>query len=65
MLFNNSVRTSKRTPDFIITKINWLTLFKEIIAVYAENHTKPTNTNEASLTDKTDGTYSYLSALND
>jgi hypothetical protein len=28
---NNSVRTSKRTPHFTITKINWLTLFKEII----------------------------------
>jgi hypothetical protein len=30
---NNSVRTSKRTPHFTITKINWLMLFKEIIAV--------------------------------
>jgi uncharacterized protein (UPF0248 family) len=30
MLFKNSVRTSKRTPHFTITKINWLTLFKEI-----------------------------------
>jgi hypothetical protein len=28
MLFKNSVRTSKRTPHFTITKINWLTLFK-------------------------------------
>jgi hypothetical protein len=28
MLFKNSVRTSKRTPYFTITKINWLTLFK-------------------------------------
>jgi hypothetical protein len=27
-----------------IAKINWLTLFKEIIAVYYENHTKPKNT---------------------
>jgi hypothetical protein len=24
--------------------INWLTLFKEIIAVYCKNHTKATNT---------------------
>jgi hypothetical protein len=31
MLFKNSVRTSKRTPHFTITKINWLMLFKEII----------------------------------
>jgi hypothetical protein len=28
MLFKNSDRTSKRTPHFTITKINWLTLFK-------------------------------------
>jgi hypothetical protein len=28
MLFKNPVRTSKRTPHFTITKINWLTLFK-------------------------------------
>jgi hypothetical protein len=44
VLFKNSVRTSKRTPHFTITKINWLTLFKEIIAVYSENHTKPIST---------------------
>jgi hypothetical protein len=44
MLYKNSVRTSKRTPHFTITKINWLTLFKEIIAVYSENHTNPINT---------------------
>jgi hypothetical protein len=28
MIFKNSVRTSKRTPYFTITEINWLTLFK-------------------------------------
>jgi hypothetical protein len=28
MLFNNPVRTSKRTPHFTVTEINWLTLFK-------------------------------------
>jgi hypothetical protein len=28
MLYKNTVRTSKRTPHFTITKINWLTLFK-------------------------------------
>jgi hypothetical protein len=28
MLFKNSVRTSKRTPHFTITRINWLMLFK-------------------------------------
>jgi hypothetical protein len=41
MLFKNSVRTSKRTPHFTITTINWLTLFKEVIAVYSENRTDP------------------------
>jgi hypothetical protein len=50
MLFKNSVRTSKRTPHFTITKINWLTLFKEIIAVYSENHAKPINT-KCSITE--------------
>jgi hypothetical protein len=41
VVFKNSVRTSKRPPHFTITKINWLTLFKEIIAVYTEKHTTP------------------------
>jgi hypothetical protein len=39
-IFKSSVRTSKRTPHFTITKINWLTLFKEIIAVYTEKSYK-------------------------
>jgi hypothetical protein len=33
-VYKNSVRTSKRTPYFTITKINWLMLFKEIIFNY-------------------------------
>jgi hypothetical protein len=41
---NNSVRTAKKTPHFTVTKINRLTLFKEIIAVYSETHTKHINT---------------------
>jgi hypothetical protein len=32
--FKNSVRNSKTTPHFTITKINYLILFKEIIHVY-------------------------------
>jgi hypothetical protein len=44
ILFKNPVRTSKRTRHFTITTINWLTLFKEIIAVYSENQAKPINT---------------------
>jgi hypothetical protein len=63
MLFKNSVRTSKRTRHFTITKINWLMLIKKIIAVYSENHTKPINTNAVLLTVKADGSYSYRSAL--
>jgi hypothetical protein len=50
MLFKNPVRTSKRTPHFTITKINLLTLFKEIIAVYSDNHAKTINTTY-SITD--------------
>jgi hypothetical protein len=44
MLFKNSVCTSKRTPHFTIAKINWLTLFKELIAVYTEKHAREINT---------------------
>jgi hypothetical protein len=39
IIFKNSVRTAKKTPRLTVTKINRLTLFKEIIAVYDENHT--------------------------
>jgi hypothetical protein len=44
MIVKNSVRTAKKTPYFTDTKINWLTLFKEIIGIYYENYTKPINT---------------------
>jgi hypothetical protein len=40
-IFKNSARTSKRTPHFTMTAINLLTLFKKIIPVCTENHTKP------------------------
>jgi hypothetical protein len=46
-LFKNSVRTSKESPHFTVTKINWLTLITEIIAVYSENHIKLINPNTA------------------
>jgi hypothetical protein len=58
VIFNNSVRAAKKTQHFTITKINWLTLFKEIIAVYRENHTTLINTN-CRVTDEAGGTYSY------
>jgi hypothetical protein len=64
MLFKNSVRTSKRTPHFTITTINWLTLFKEMIALYSENRTTPISTKIIELvTGKAGGTYSHHSAL--
>jgi hypothetical protein len=43
-MFKNSVRTSKRTQLATFTNINLLTLFKEIIAAYTENHKEPFNT---------------------
>jgi hypothetical protein len=41
---NNSVPTSKKTHGVSITKITWLILFKEIISIYYEYHTKRINT---------------------
>jgi hypothetical protein len=58
-MFKNSARTAKKTPHFTITKINWLTLFKEIIAVYSENHMKTINPNEELMIVKESDTYSY------
>jgi hypothetical protein len=62
MLFKNSVRTSKRTPHFTITDINWLSLFKEIIAVYSENHIEHIPSAKLLIV-KAAGAYSYHSAL--
>jgi hypothetical protein len=59
VIFKDSVRTAKKTQLFTITNINWLTLFKEIIAVYSENNTKPIHLNAALLIVKAAGTYSY------
>jgi hypothetical protein len=39
-IFNNSVRTSKKTPHLSIKKISLLMLFEGIIAVYSVSHTK-------------------------
>jgi hypothetical protein len=49
IVFKDSVRTAKKTPHLTVTKINWLTLFKEVIAVYGANSTKPINTNAVLL----------------
>lgn len=40
IVFNDSVRTEKKTPHFTISKINLLIVFKELIAVYNKNHKK-------------------------
>jgi hypothetical protein len=63
MLFKNPVRTSKRTQHFAITEINWLTLFKEIIAVYSENHAKSKTQNATLPNVKADGSYTYSLVL--
>jgi hypothetical protein len=44
IIFKSSARTSKRTLHIIITKPKWLLLFKEIIDVYTENHTRHVST---------------------
>jgi hypothetical protein len=59
MLFKNPVRTAKRTPYFTITTINWLTLFKEVIVVYSENHTQAIN-KKRSITDCQSRWFIYL-----
>jgi hypothetical protein len=38
-----SVPAINKTPHFFITKISWLMLLREIIALYIENHMKPIN----------------------
>jgi hypothetical protein len=43
--FKNSVHTAKKIQHFTVTNFNWLTLFKETIAVNSENHTKHINAN--------------------
>jgi hypothetical protein len=65
MLFKNSVRTSKRTPHFTITGINWLTLFKEINnrCLQWDPYKNQYIQNAALLTVKTDVSYGYRSAL--
>jgi hypothetical protein len=67
LIFKNSVPTSKKTQRVSIIKINWLMLFREIIAVYSENHMESINTlceqNVELLNVKAGGRYSYHCAL--
>jgi hypothetical protein len=62
MLFKNAVHTAKKTQHFTITKTKWLMLFRKMIAVYSESHTKPINTlyekNAELLIVTAGGTYS-------
>jgi hypothetical protein len=44
LYLKNPVRTSRRTQTVTITSINLLTLFKEIIRIYPEDHTEAKNT---------------------
>jgi hypothetical protein len=57
-LHKNSVRPAKKTPHFTVTKINRLTLFKEIIAVYGESNTEHTYKIQLLIA-KSGGTHSY------
>jgi hypothetical protein len=43
IIFKQFVRTLKRMQPITITKISWLKLFKEMIAVYSENNINLTN----------------------
>jgi hypothetical protein len=67
IIFKYSVRTSKRTPNVTITKLNWLMVFKEIIAVYYEKYFKPIYTlcgqNSELFIVKLGNTYSYHKVL--
>jgi hypothetical protein len=61
--YKHPVRTSKRTHAFAITKINWLMLFKETIAVYNENHTNPTH-RKRSVTECQNRSYIFTAQRN-
>jgi hypothetical protein len=66
-MFGNSARTAKKKQHFTITKISWLLLFKEIIAVYSENRRKPIRTlcgqNSELLIGNGGGTFNYYWVL--
>jgi hypothetical protein len=47
-MFKTSVRTSKRTQHFTITKINWLIVFKEVTEIYCKKHKNPQIQNAAT-----------------
>jgi predicted alternative tryptophan synthase beta-subunit len=55
-------RTAKKTQLFAITTVNWLTLFRKIIAVYSKNDMKNVNKNADLLIVKAGGAYNYQQA---
>jgi hypothetical protein len=60
------IHTIFKTQHFTITKINWLMLFRKIIAAYSENYTEGIHScgQSAELINvKAGGTYSYHCAL--
>jgi hypothetical protein len=67
IILKSKVRTAKKTQHFTNTKINWFTLFKEIIAVNSKKHMKVIHThsgqNTKLLNIKAGGTYNYHLAL--
>jgi hypothetical protein len=44
IVLKNLVRAANNTQHFTITKMSWLMMFKEEIAVYYENHVEHINT---------------------
>jgi hypothetical protein len=62
-IFNNSVRTARKTMHFTIIGISSLMLFKEIIPIYTKNHKKHTNKNADFLIVKVGRTHLYHWAL--
>jgi hypothetical protein len=58
-MFKYSVHTAKKAPHLTIRKVNLLTSFKDIIAVFTENHTDPISTKAVSLIVDVCGTNRY------
>jgi hypothetical protein len=62
-MFKNTVRTSKKTPHFIIKKIKWLMPFKKLSLFTLRILPNPYTKNIELLIVKAYGLYSYRLAL--
>jgi hypothetical protein len=60
----NLVHTSKEIQRLSTTNINWYFVFKEIIAVYSENHAETINTKFRFINFVGGGTYNLHCDLN-